>query len=388
MKNKCLKIQFFIFTHIVFLLLLSVGCNMKKDWDVDFLAFPPKLSVTAILDSENGLFDISLMEGRSLADYAQLFQINQENIRNGEIRLFEDGILILSIQGPFDMTYYRGNPPLFEYQTRKNGYRHISTGMNLNPGSVYRLEADVEGYPMAASTATVPVAPVISASMDISTLIFKNNVRAIYPLGYGEQDFVWNRNLPKRYWPVSIQITDPDPDVFNYFALDILKQELTFTGNTLSGATSYNWGIGASDESMLQDIGFEVLLDNREPDDLYLFSLLQTNDVVFSPENTSRTFYAAVTEILNNQKDDESHFENDPNFEKITTRHSLSLRVTHIPPAVYRFYRSLTQNGTGWFTEPVPVASNIENGFGVFSALNSARVCLVEWETHEYRKKE
>jgi len=370
------------------MLIVGAGCEIEKDWDVDFLAFPPKLSITAILDYENRLFDISLMEGRSLADYAQLVEINKENIRDGEIRLFEDDALILSIQGPFDMTYFRGDYAL-GYLNRKNGYRSILTGMNLNPGSEYRLEAEVEGYPLAISTAAMPVAPpIVSADMDTSLQSVRNNVLEIFSLNYGKQDVARNKTLPDRYWPVSVRITDPSPNVVNYFALDILKMEHTFAGNTITGGMNNNWKIGSSDATVLLDVNIEILQFGGDPIDLYLFSMLLTNNVVLSPENAAHIFYTPVVEIQNDPKDDDSHLEDDPNFEKISTQHSLSLRVAQISPEVFRCYRSLMQNTTGWFAEPVPVVSNIENGYGVFSVMNSVRINLLEWETYEYRKKE
>lgn len=388
MKIIFLKFRLSIFSNILLVLILIVGCDltMIKELDIERLAFPPKLSITAILDCENRWFEISLMEGRSLADYAKPVNVNKKILRDGEIRLFEDGILIQSIQGPFDMSIDEGVPP--DYQTRKNGYRRILTGIIFKPGSVYRLEADVEGYPIATSTAVMPVAPVISASMDTSKQVIRKNVREIYSMGYSYRG-LWNETLPDKYWPVSVQITDPDPNVINYFALDILKMERIVVDNTQIGFKSYYWGIGGSGVSILleEDMNNELL--GNEHVDLYLFSMLPTNDLAFSWENPSRTFYAAIAEIPKHQNNDDSQFEDDPDFEKITTRHSLSLRVTHVPPVVFHHYRSLNQNFTGGLVEqPVLVVSNIENGYGVFSALNSARVYLLEWETYEYRKKE
>ena len=96
-KNK-IKILLFQF------LILHYSCELRKDLDIELVKFPPKLSITAILDRENYWLDISLMEGRSLANYTYSYTFDKENIRYGEIRLFEDGILIRSISGPFDMS--------------------------------------------------------------------------------------------------------------------------------------------------------------------------------------------------------------------------------------------------------------------------------------------
>ena len=366
------KITILLFQFLIFL----YSCELKKDLDIELVKFPPKLSITAILDHEQQWLDISLMEGHSLANYAYSYTFDKENIRYGEIRLFEDGILIRSISGEFDMSS--------DFRTRRNGYRHIATGIITKPGSVYRLEADVMGYPMATSTAVMPVAPVITASMDTSVQAVKKKIREIYALGNG----LWYEKLTDRYWPVTLHVTDPEPGVVNYFALDILKHESYFTGNTQTRYTSYNWGVGVSDVSVLLETDMEELLVGTESFDLYLFSMLMMNDLSFSGQNSLPSFYARVAEIPNDQMNDDSHFEDDPNIEKITTHHRLSLRVTHLPPEVFRYYRSLIRNQSqNFFREPVSIASNIENGYGVFSVLNSARVTLHEWDTYEYRKK-
>jgi len=81
-----------------------------------------------------------------------------------------------------------------------------------------------------------------------------------------------------------------------------------------------------------------------------------------------------------------------PDFEKITTRHLLILRVRNILPAIYRYYQDLTmQNNSrgGLFGEQTAtVVGNIENGYGSFAVYNTTSIPLLEWETYEYRKKE
>ena len=102
-----------IFLHIAtkfsFLLLLTT-CDiitdkeLKTDLDITRIAFPPKLSVTALLDGGSGEFTVLLRVGRSMADYKEPQPIYFENIRNGEIRLFEDGTQILYERGIFDIS--------------------------------------------------------------------------------------------------------------------------------------------------------------------------------------------------------------------------------------------------------------------------------------------
>ena len=379
MKKIIFKTRLLVFSGF-FVLILSVGCDRRKELDANFPAFPPKLSITAILDSETGSLYISLMEARSLADYAggRPFYYFQQKIHDGEIRLFEDGTQILSIQGPFDTS----TPSVNRLPIIQNVDYILMPGITVNPGSVYRFEAEIEGYPAAVSTATAPVAPVVTASMDTSVQVINSGTIESVSMGYVNELFsAWNGTMPDKYWPVSVHVTDPDPDNVNYYTLDVFKTERIFIDNTLLEVNNYNWGIGAYASTvnsnlieLLNDMGFNFF---------YLFSMLLTNDIDFSYEDlTSRTYYTGVVEIPNYPNDEESSFD----VEKITTHHSLSLRVTHIPSEVYRYYNSLEPNkAIGLLSEAINVFGNIENGYGVFSVLNSTRVNLLEWETHEWR---
>jgi len=348
---------------------------MVKDLDYDFLTFPPKLSVTAILNGGSGIIDIRLMEGISLAE---TYWWNSVNIRNGEIRLYEDDKLIFSISGPFDMS--KEITDVFDGWTwGKNGYRYVIDGINTRQGSIYRLEADVEGYPMAVSTSTMPAAPVISASMDTSVQVIKKKVREISAAGYflSQMNLSWGP-YPEKYWPFSVQVDVPG--VNNYFVLDVIKYD---------GMQGKFFGIAGSDASILLEYGVDEFLLTGENVDLYLFSLLMTNDFSFSGKDATRNFFVAVPEISNNQEYDDSYLNDHPDIEKITTHHSLVLRVRNITPATYRYYRSmLLQLKEDRFTEqPTTVVGNIEGGYGSFAVYNTTSIPLLEWETYEYRKK-
>ena len=375
----CFRKSSFFRSSILILpfLFLHIGCDftMVKDLDYDFLTFPPKLSVTAILNGGSGIIDIRLMEGISLAE---TYWWNSVNIRNGEIRLYEDDKLIFSISGPFDMS--KEITDVFDGWTwGKNGYRYVIDGINTRQGSIYRLEADVEGYPMAVSTSTMPAAPVISASMDTSVQVIKKKVREISAAGYflSQMNLSWGP-YPEKYWPFSVRVDVPG--VNNYFVLDVIKYD---------GMQGKFFGIAGSDASILLEYGVDEFLLTGENVDLYLFSLLMTNDFSFSGKDATRNFFVAVPEISNNQEYDDSYLNDHPDIEKITTHHSLVLRVRNITPATYRYYRSmLLQLKEDRFTEqPTTVVGNIEGGYGSFAVYNTTSIPLLEWETYEYRKK-
>ena len=411
---------------VIFLLFFLISCDMtmEKELDIGLFNFPPKLSVTAILDGGSGVLDIRLVEGLSLGEHNKVYNnllyveypfgepssspaieiefpniayFGSENIRDGEIRLYEDGVIILSIPGPFDMSrklVYETtaidsdttvSPPYFllrrspafgdGWKWGKNGYRQIIDGIHTRPGSVYRIEADVKGYPLAVSSAEMPAQPFVSVSMDTSVQVLKKNVMEIGTFNYYLDTlggFTYGK-YPEKYWPFSMDIKNPD--INNYLALDLMKTELSD-----NGAAEYWWGIGASDVSLLLEDNMGNKMMDTKNVDLYLFSMLLAKNGENIPDN----FYAAVVKNTNYPDRNDSLYENNPLFEKIITRHSLILRVRNIAPAIYRYYRSVSVQYTDDFfsAQPTTVAGNIEDGFGCFAVYNSAHIPLLDWETY------
>ena len=365
--------KFFILPSLFFL----VACNFKfiEELDYEFLDFQPKLSVTAILNGGSGIFDIRLMEGVSLSGYNDR-DFNKTNILNGEIRLYENDVQILSIPGPFDMSQNITDTGDM-WKWGRNGYRWVSSGITTRPGSVYHLEVEVEGYPMAVSTSVMPAMPVVSASMDTLVQVIRKNIVEIGSAGYSLQQMggFENDHYPDRYWPLSVSV-----DVLrtnNYLALDIIK---------FNGTQGKFWGIGAIDGSILLENGMTLeLIPSNENVDLYLFPMLITKEF----KGASRKFYAAVAEITNNTEYDDAYLDEHPDIDKITTQNSLTLRVRNITSATYLYYcRLSSQFSDGILADqPTTVVGNIENGYGSFAVYNTANIPLLEWETYEYKEK-
>ena len=387
MKNNSLTNRFlrfakiFVIRYLVFSFLLLLGCTKVKYFDIENAPdFPPRLSVTALLDGENGDFNITIMESRSLAFYGQGFELTREIIRNGEIHLYEDGVLIHSHSGQFDMS-------IDEYKTQKNGYRHNVSGIDTRTGGEYRLEVDVEGYPKVVSTSVMPPALDVSASLDNSTHVFMSDIKEIRSVGYGLQHFGSSaqHNPWGTFWPVSAYIADPDPNAPNYFVLEIFHRHEN--NHHVSG--NYNRGIGVPDLMILRDVDMDPTagqMDISSSTDLFLFSMLLLGDITFSLENVSRTFY---TRALRTVYEQDPSLDDDPDFEMVTTSHTIYLRAKHITPATYRYYRGIRQQESInlLFSEPVNIVGNFEGGYGIFSVYNTTSIPLLEWEAYEYREK-
>ena len=385
MKNK---FSIFNFQFSIFLIFCVACEGMIKELDIETIGFPSKLSISAFLDGESGVFDITIMEGRSFAEINESNFQSKENIRNGEIRLYENDELIQYIPGPFDMSVKIEQINFdWGFMNGRNGSRHVLREINTRPGGVYRLEVDLEGYPTATSTAVMPVAPVVSANMDTSEIVIRENALDVSTLGYLLYH-LGNRHettFSGKYWPVSVNVADLDGQT-NYYALDIYH----WYENT-NTSRFYIWGIGVPDLSILLDADMDTsgaFNIEQASTELYLFSMLMLSNASFLEENIPPVFYAAIPEMQNHPYN--PRFEDDPDYEKITTNHSLTLRVKHIMPVTYRYYRSLRQQreGIDFFSEPVTVIHNIENGFGSFAVHNTASVTLLEWKTHEYQRKE
>jgi hypothetical protein len=316
------------------------------------------------------------MEGRSLAEINNQNYRNKEMFLNGEIRLYEDGTLILSKPGPFDMSAKItnfGNG----WKWGRNGYWGASSGIVTHAGSTYRLEVEVEGFPMAVSTSEMPATPVISVSIDTSVQVIKKNAREIITVGYSLNNLGSDCvNCPEKYWPFSITVDVPGDN--NYFALDIVNVEPT---------RNIIWGIGGFDATIFTEINMDNQLLGSNLADLYLFPVLVTKNIT---KGVARNFFAVAPDIPPNPDFGDDYLDKHPEIEKVITTHNMVLRVRHITPASYRYVNTLSmQSSANMFNEqPVTVASNIENGYGCFSVYSAAYTTLLWWETFEYRRKE
>ena len=377
---------------ICFFLLTACDGDLKTEFKI---AFPPKLAVSATLDGGTGVFNLWISEGNALADFAEPQHPNKEIIRDGEIRLFEDDVLIFSEPGPFDMTIIENNTILGEdgyYLYARRGFIFEKSGISTRHGKVYRLEIEVDGYPRVTSSMTMPVAPVVTASMDTAVQVRMNLKEHGKTNIYAKFQYAFTAVFPDfeaSLWPVSVHLTDHDPNVRNYFALKIRRD-----GHFLGDNRRF-WPvdcIGVTDISILQDNPniefFEGGMIGMNYADLYMFRPLLMSDITFSGENASLTFFSPVERTT----PEPPPWINDPDLleqypvERELFHLTTTLSVKHFPVETVKYYHAqLRQNeGVGFYTEPVIIPGNIMNGYGFFSVYNSTNITLLEYDINEY----
>ena len=310
-----LSISIFLF---LFAACVKLDTDLKKDLDIKTISFPPKLVVFATLDGENGYLNIRIAEGRSIADYVEpqiLYHI--ERIRDGEIRLFEDNKLILTESGTLDISYTIGGVYTINERCQQGictatiflcnhfYYQFEKSGISTRTGSVYRLEVEIEGYETATAIMTMPAAPVVSATMDTSVMVIKNysySFDAVFDSIVSWKDIGRhyinqpNGSTDVGFWPVSVNLTDPNPKESNYFAVEM------------------NYGVGVSDFSILQDNpDLEVQrggIVGTNYADFYMFGTFLMSDRTFSGKNAPLTFYSIAEKTTNPNIDDPRFTEN------------------------------------------------------------------------------
>jgi len=375
MKNTILKFQFLIFMCTFSMSMLIVCCDgMKTELDINSIAFPPKLCVTAILDGGSGTFSIVITEGRALADYKNPRLPEKEIIRNGEIRLYEDDKPILSEVGVFNLGDIYDDPNATYSYRPQRGHRFEAAGIVTHPGKTYRLEVEVNGYKTVTSTSVMPTLSAVSATINTSVIVKKEMIKEYNSLSGWSMSSYSSNNY---YWPISLQWGER-PAGRNYYALEMFKDEMVMDNDDWI-TNRENCEILVGDLSKLQDNPEVVAFEGQEIDidvssknyDLYQFPILLMSDMGFTNDNSSLTLYKTLI-----------HFRDDgynpPPYIK-----SITLRVRHITEATFKYYRSLLMQSLGmdFFTEPVNIIGNIENGYGGFMVYSAVDIQLLDFST-------
>ena len=361
------------------MILLLAACEdlLKKDLDIKQADYPPKLSVTAVLDADMS-FKLWLSEAKSLASFDG--SIDESVQRVVSVKLYEDDSPI------FDycrMVYFGGASVYFGGTTSV----YLDTVVvEMQQGNTYKLTVEVDGYETVTSTAVMPDMPIIDqVSIDIFNMIQKKNVIEIESLNSGGG--YWG-GYSDSYYGIKLSLADnsPLPDYYSFEVQPVFKSHEQTT------STDYpiylpKPDIGVSNTVLVQDnpdveaIGF--LGDLGESYDLYLFDLMLISDISFSGKTANLDLFMPKNEMVPfyyQQKDRVPDYNPDRDGEEIVPNVDVNLLVKHITKETFRHYRTLAmQNqGLGFFSEPVSVSTNIENGLGCFSLCNSRQILLYE----------
>jgi hypothetical protein len=352
------------------LFLSIMGCDedsFVKTIDIEQADFPPKLAVTAILDTDSGRFTLSMKEAHSIS-YYKTYQSEQKNIiRNGTVNLYEDDVLRFSISGPFDLSVANYG---------KNGYHNEFTGVSAVAGRTYRLEIDIDGYDKATSTTVMPDAPIVSnISVDVEHPVKKEKVRHIESLSsaWGSSSY-----SGYQYMPVSLTISDNgvEPDFYSFHVEYYTASK--YDGDDAEYEYTVSPGIATSNLILIQDnpdVESQDITMEGENVDLYSFDLMMFTDATFANTNVRLDLYSPYEQFYipgdgDPYKPDQSSY--------VIRRYTLITK--HYTREAFRQYRSMAFQlaGLGFFSEPVFITSNMENAYGGFSAQNTTKTVLFE----------
>ena len=356
----------------VFLLvaLLSTACEdlLTKVIDVDLADYPPKLSVTAVLDTDRS-FKIRLSEAKSLASFNDWSVLNESVQRHVSVKLYEDDRCIFDDSR---LSYFGGITSVIL----------DTVVLEMQQGSVYKLTVEMDGYQTVASSATMPVSPILGqVSIDTVNIIKKTNPAVFESLSSGYSSY-WGSE-GEQFYGIKMSLTDnsPQPD---YYSLELRTTNLSPEQTTETGHPVYfpEYNIGVSNTVLVQDnpdVEAAGLLSDGESFGLYLFDLMLFSDISFANKTINLDLFMPA---FNNRMRKEKIPDYDPEFHgaEIILHVKHNLLVKHITTETFRHYRTLAlQNqGLGFFSEPVTITTNIENGLGCFSLCNSQQVELFE----------
>ncbi|MDR0712388.1 MAG: DUF4249 domain-containing protein [Prevotellaceae bacterium] len=366
MRKKIIKTIFLCRWLPVCCAMLLFACeNMVQYIDVDVANQPPMLAVTATIDTD-GSFFISFTEGRSLSSYRNGRSESETIIRQGKITLYD--VTANSIVHLIDSSNNSG----FDLSLRSSGsgYTTIVPGLHFEAGHTYRLTLELEDYPPATATALMPDAPIVKEALP----------DLLQPKHYRNAYFVepFNPNtfsvLSIDCYPVLLRLADNSPDRDYYMVY--LKTAWRYPGEP---ATYSHRNIAISDMAVVQD-NPDVAASSLETDS-------EVSALVFEKMLLSDMSFAGDTGAINLLVDADAMKQSsgkvgdlpcDASFRSAVTTY---LYVAHLTSASYAYYRSLAlqQEGMGFFSEPVSIASNIENGYGCFSAVSTTRVPIAEY---------
>lgn len=375
------------------------SCELSKEVDVNFIDFPPKLSVTAILDSDSLV--ISISEGRSLAMYTGWQPKSETILREGIIELFEEEKLIYSVSELFDLSMRSDTV---------SGYHAVHKGFPLTrPGFTYRLSINIEGYETISSKAVMPSEVIVNnVQIDTTTTERKQNILDVWSLS--DDTDLGIAGSGTNFYPITLQLTDI-PNEKNYYSFQLFFQSSAIEvkgGSSEEREDLFNLlqtrttpFIYTDNVDMIRDnpdFEMRLLNINKNPYSFLGIDFLLISDATLSNKTSVLKFYVDTTMVYNRifntykfkklfiEKNRRTDFEPNSNNLEIHMKSKLSLIVKHVGNDTYKNYRSISlqQQGIGLFKEPTPIYSNIINGFGFFSLCSSSYIELLDFDAYIY----
>lgn len=317
------------------LLMLLIGVfslySCENVVDIDVPEKPPKLVLNAYI-SPDSLWQVNLSHSKYVLD-----SNDYREISHAEVSVFENGQLMENlIYQVTGSQYYR------------SGY-YRSVEHKPQPGNIYRIEAKVDGYETIWAETSVPEPVIVeNFTIDTSRIITRD-----YESGY----------------KLTATFKDP-PGIRNYYQVEL------FAKSTRSNTITY-WdenGVARDSIHFYQNKS-SVYISPLDPGiseeqfgygNAVLFSDGRFNGNIFKFEFLISEWY--VSQVF------------DPNYAS-EDQASLIVVLRNVDEAMYLYETTADLqdwNSDNPFAEPVPVFSNVENGYGVLGsyAANSNELVL------------
>ncbi|MDR2814394.1 MAG: DUF4249 domain-containing protein [Prevotellaceae bacterium] len=325
-----------------------------------------KLAVSATIDTEGNFF-LSFTEGRSLSAYRDRKLENDAIVRRGKVTLYDetDGrdvyVIDSSANGGFDLSLRSSG---------NSGYTATVAGLQLNAGHTYRLTLKIEGYPEATAVVAMPDMPIIEQALPD---LRQTKHYSAYLVEAFNPNTLKVRAID--CYPVALRLTDNSPERDYYMVY--LQSEMRHPGRPPISGVPY---VAISDIAVIQD--------NPDVEASGLSMDSEFDALIFERILLSDMSFANATGAINLLVDEDVFMQNDgragepPCDENSRSSVATFLCVAHLTPLSYAYYRSLSlqKTGLGFFSEPVSIPSNIENGYGCFSAISVACKSLAEYK--------
>jgi hypothetical protein len=342
-------------------LTLLAGCDgMVQEIDIASSDVPPMLAVSAAISTDGGALQLSFTEARSTSSYSTWRSEKASIIRKGDVALYED-----DNPEPIYRIVDGGDGQGFDMSLRTgvSGFSTQHKGLTFKAGSAYKLVLAIDGYPVATATAVMPDAPNVKAA----PLNTEEVVRRSHPYAIGSSGGGGSIGEEQDFYPIHLQLTDNsrgrDYYMFWLQATTIYPGYPPLTADLPTGISS--WAL-IQDNPDLEAEGVPI----ESFFDVYLFDRMLMSDMSFANATGAADLLVQKSSFLGFW---DHPFQCDSAFKKLFT--CVEICMSHLSPITYDHHRSLTlqREGVSFFTEPVSIASNVENGYGCFAAFNTVR---------------
>ena len=265
-----------------------------------------------------------------------------------------------------DTTYYDYlNPPVFTINY------YFTHDYVPQIGDVVKISVTAPGFDeIEGSSEPLPNAP-LGGFMDARVTKWDTTSASGYHIPVPDTDstiIVWLTHY-RKHLTVTIEITDPNPGVLDFYCLETSMRtegDWTFPDGRehheqpaeLDQVYFNDPIIGTSTAQLEDQFGINVGLSNRAKSTF--------NDATFDG-GTYRMEIPMVTHTLFNANDSINAY--------------VEIKLRHLTEGAYNYYTTITSGNSysQYYSEPVGVYSNVQNGFGLVAGSNDKMIGFPVW---------